>query len=98
MYYLQSRYYDPEVGKFINGDDIAFLGATGTVLSFNLYSYCENNPVTFSDSYGQKQRLVLARQLLRNSKVLVLDEATGSVDPYTETKIFEAIEGLQVHI
>lgn len=45
-------------------------------------------------SGGQKQRLVLARQLLRNSKVLVLDEATGSIDPYTETKIFEAIKGL----
>ena len=45
-------------------------------------------------SGGQKQRLVLARQLLRNSKVLVLDEATGSVDPYTETKIFEAIKKL----
>lgn len=45
-------------------------------------------------SGGQKQRLVLARQFLRNSKVLVLDEATGFVDPYTETKIFEAIKGL----
>lgn len=45
-------------------------------------------------SGGQKQRLVLARQFLRNSKVLVLDEATSSVDPYTETKIFEAIKGL----
>lgn len=45
-------------------------------------------------SGGQKQRLVLARQILRNSKVLVLDEATGSVDPYTKTKIFEAIKGL----
>lgn len=45
-------------------------------------------------SGGQKQRLILARQILRNSKVLILDEATGSVDPYTEAKIFEAIKGL----
>lgn len=45
-------------------------------------------------SGGQKQRLVLARQILRNSKVLVLDEATSSVDPYTETKIFETIKKL----
>lgn len=45
-------------------------------------------------SGGQKQRLILARQLLRTSKVLILDEATNSVDPYTETKIFEAIKEL----
>jgi ABC-type bacteriocin/lantibiotic exporter with double-glycine peptidase domain len=45
-------------------------------------------------SGGQKQRLVLARQFLRKSKILVLDEATSSVDPYTEAKIFENIKGL----
>jgi ABC-type multidrug transport system fused ATPase/permease subunit len=45
-------------------------------------------------SGGQKQRLILARQILRDSKVIVLDEATGSVDPYTETKIFEIIKEL----
>jgi len=45
-------------------------------------------------SGGQKQKLVIARQLLRNSKILVLDEITSSVDPHTEAKIFEVIKRL----
>jgi len=52
LYYLQSRYYDPEVGRFINGDDIAFLGADGTMLSNNLFAYCKNNPVLGTDDSG----------------------------------------------
>ena len=31
-------------------DDVDYLGASGIVLSYNLYSYCENNPVIYSDS------------------------------------------------
>ncbi|MBE6766102.1 MAG: RHS repeat-associated core domain-containing protein [Ruminococcaceae bacterium] len=52
LYYLQSRYYDPTVGRFINADDISFLGANGTVLSHNLFSFCVNNPINFTDDSG----------------------------------------------
>ena len=52
MYYLQSRYYDPEVGRFINCDDVNYLGATGTQLSYNAFAYCENEPVNNSDANG----------------------------------------------
>ena len=52
LYYLQSRYYDPDTGRFINADDVAFLGATGTTLSCNLFAYCENNPSNCNDPYG----------------------------------------------
>ena len=34
MYYLQSRYYDPAVGRFINADDVQLLDTNGTVLSY----------------------------------------------------------------
>lgn len=40
FYYLQSRYYDPEVCRFINADDVSYLGASGTVWGYNLFSYC----------------------------------------------------------
>ena len=52
LYYLQSRYYDPFSGRFLNADDTAFIGATGTVLSCNLFTYCENNPINKYDKNG----------------------------------------------
>ena len=52
LYYLQSRYYDPEIGRFINADDIDYLGADGSPLSYNLFAYCMNNPVNRFDVNG----------------------------------------------
>lgn len=52
-YYLQSRYYDPEIGRFINIDEPSMLlGDQENLLQYNLYVYCFNNPVNFSDSNG----------------------------------------------
>ncbi len=52
LYYLQSRYYDPNTGRFINADDTNYLNATGTVLGCNLFAYCENDPVNRVDPRG----------------------------------------------
>ena len=52
LYYLRSRYYDPETGRFINADDINYLGYTCTSLGMNLFSYCENNPINTADYNG----------------------------------------------
>ena len=52
MYYLQSRYYDPNTGRFVNADDISMLGEGEGVLSYNLFSYCANNPVNHIDPWG----------------------------------------------
>ncbi len=43
-------------------------------------------------SLGQRQLLSFARALVANAKVLVLDEATASVDSYTERQIQKALE------
>ena len=51
FYYVSSRYYDPENGRFINADDIAYLGMGG-LTSYNLFAYCGNNPVMGYDPYG----------------------------------------------
>lgn len=47
LYYIQGRYYNPEWRRFINADSTSNLGSTGTALSYNLYAYCENNPVMY---------------------------------------------------
>ena len=52
-YYLNSRYYDPLVGRFITMDEIEYLGATSTIQSYNLFTYCEGNPVNMVDPDGQ---------------------------------------------
>ena len=52
FYYLQSRYYDPEIGRFINADSYASTDATG-LLSTNMFAYCENDPVNRSDPDGE---------------------------------------------
>ncbi len=43
-------------------------------------------------SMGQRQLVVFARVLLENPAILILDEATASVDPFTETRIQEALQ------
>ena len=43
-------------------------------------------------SMGQRQLVALARVLLQNPSILILDEATASVDPLTEAQIQEGLE------
>ena len=50
FYYLQSRYYDPEVGRFLNAD--AFASTGQGILGNNMFVYCLNNPTLFADPYG----------------------------------------------
>ena len=54
MYYLNSRYYNPEWCRFINADGIS--AEIGNVLSHNMYSYTNNNPINLEDSEGNLPR------------------------------------------
>ena len=48
MYYLQSRYYDPQIARFVNGDRSDLVNFAGK----NLFTYCFNIPVTYVDYNG----------------------------------------------
>ena len=50
LYYLQSRYYDPQIGRFINADDI--ISDAGKTNGYCLFVYCLNNPITYVDDAG----------------------------------------------
>ena len=50
MYYLKSRYYDPEVCRFINAD--AFVSTGQGIIGYNMFAYCNNNPVNGVDLFG----------------------------------------------
>ena len=51
FYYLQSRYYDPEICRFINADSLLIAG-DDYIQGTNRYAYCYNNPVMYSDPTG----------------------------------------------
>ncbi len=57
------------------------------------YQMVLNEEVT-NISQGQKQLLTIARAILANNKILILDEATSSVDTRTEIQIQEAMDHL----
>lgn len=50
MYYLNTRYYDPDLGRFINAD--SQVGSIGQTMGMNLYAYCRNNPICYADENG----------------------------------------------
>ena len=52
LYYLNSRYYDPYIGRFISIDAIEYLDFE-IVNGLNLYAYCGNNPVMHCDPEGK---------------------------------------------
>ena len=54
LYYVSSRYYDPETRRFVNADDVKVLTVEpGEMTEKNLYAYCNNNPVNFQDKEGE---------------------------------------------
>jgi len=54
FYYLQTRYYDPTICRFINADNyelVAELSCDAGQL--NMYAYCNNNPIMYTDESGE---------------------------------------------
>ena len=52
LYFLQTRYYDPDTGRFLNRDSVNYADPQ-TINGLNLYAYCLNNPVAYVDPSGQ---------------------------------------------
>ena len=60
MYYLKSRYYQPEICRFISADDEDVLSVKTDFDDCNLYAYCDNNPISRLDETGDVWQAALA--------------------------------------
>jgi len=53
FYYLNARYYDPQVRRFISADDIVVLKKDfENITQYNLWAYCFNDPINMTDESG----------------------------------------------
>lgn len=54
FYYLQSRYYDPSIGRFISADQPELIPSLAmNIGQLNLYAYCNNDPISYTDESGE---------------------------------------------
>ena len=59
LFYCNSRYYSPELCRFISPDSIEYLDPE-SINGLNLYCYCMNNPIMYVDPDGHMPLLVIA--------------------------------------
>lgn len=64
MYYLQSRYYDPTVGRFVNADGCLAWDIDKSIFTSNLYLYCNNDPVNQTDETGNAVLKIVLRAII----------------------------------
>jgi len=83
LYYLQSRYYNPEWGRFVNADGIT--GVEGELLTHNMFAYCGNNAVVRFDPTGENYvgtmnwAISFAAVSAISDGILFLGDAVGAV-------------------
>ena len=78
FYYLQSRYYDPAMGRFINADSQLNMGEGP--LGCNLFTYCENDPVNCIDPHGNSVIVFIVLVLIVGSGCILLSSCSSSPD------------------
>ena len=78
FYYLQSRYYDPAICRFINADEYSSTGQG--LLGYNMFAYCNNNPVMAADPNGEWLNFVVGAVV-----GAIIGGVTAAISSYKET-------------
>ena len=90
MYWLKTRYYDPEIGRFISPDHYSYLDYQ-KLHGLNLYAYSKNNPVMYYDPSGHFNILffsllcVVACAVVSLTRLIASTEITSPEDPMLDT-------------
>ncbi len=92
LYYLQSRYYDPETGRFINADDTNYIAYDGTSKSLNIFGYCGNNPINYADFNG-KMTVTLSNKAMPNVIMKFAKKVNGKWEISNTVKSKEYVLG-----
>jgi len=81
---------DIDMDKVQKAIDIAQLRSVVESMEEGLMTQVGRDAVRLSG--GQRQRVAIARMILLNPKLVILDESTSALDIHTETKLFKALE------
>lgn len=84
LYYLQTRYYDPEIGRFISQDILEYADPE-TINGLNLYAYCLNNPIRYIDPNGTNAADEL--RTIKTYALFVLKAGLGFISGLSKTTI-----------
>jgi ABC-type multidrug transport system fused ATPase/permease subunit len=85
------RYGSPEVTREQVERAARVAGAHDFIMSFPEGYDTQLGTVTSKISVGQKQRIAIARGLVKDARILILDEPTSALDPETEAYLVEAL-------
>ena len=94
LYFLQTRYYDPEVGRFLNRDSVQYADPE-TINGLNLYAYCLNNPIAYKDSNGYIPISVWSAVF---GFATDLSSGFGRLMVSASIKAFESLAGVSMYI
>ena len=94
LYYLRSRYYNPNLGRFVNADRV--FDANASVTTYNQYAYCDNCPVIYLDSEGRGLFTSLVIGLVVGALVSGIIEAAkgGDVEDIITSAVAGGVSGL----
>ena len=88
--HLMARFWDVQEGEILLGDR--------NIKEYNFDSLMKNDTIIgeggSSLSGGEKQRISIARAMLKDAPIIILDEATANVDPENEQSLVQAIQAL----
>ena len=99
LYYLNSRYYNPAWGRFINGDGI--IGANKDINSYNLYAYCSDNPINNLDYSGNGRIkdffIGIGKGFIKTTEKMLIGLCTAFTNPIYPTSSQLLAHSLQLN-